>query len=103
MELILPLDLGLTRFSINGKSVPSLETNSFKGIDHYYFRLISPSYIGDRIRLEYRGQDSLSFSVIEVLHGLPDFDNIQPMPSHIIPEKGYESSMTFVKSRFVLQ
>ena len=73
-----------------------------KRIESYRFQIFAPTYGGDRVRVEYQGVDSLSFGLIEVVHGIPDFDNVEPMPPHIIPDTGFESMVTVVKTTQVL-
>jgi hypothetical protein len=87
---------------VNGKKIAKLDTDYIKQIEHYRFRLFAPSYGGDKVKLEYHGIDSLSFSVIEVALGFPDFDKVDPMPTHIIPGTGFESSVTVVKTTTTL-
>lgn len=103
MEIYLPLDKKLKSFAINGQNVPELETSYVKRINHYFFRLISPNYGGDRVMVEYQGHDSIQLNIIEVIHGLPQLESIKPMPKHIIPATGYESLMTVVLNRMTVE
>jgi hypothetical protein len=102
IELIFPWESKLKTIWVNGKKIAKLDTDYIKQIEHYRFRLFAPSYGGDKVKLEYHGIDSLSFSVIEVALGFPDFDKVDPMPTHIIPGTGFESSVTVVKTTTTL-
>jgi hypothetical protein len=95
-EIILPVESGVKSFAINGKRVSNLDNYYSKRFGHHLFRLYSPSYGGDKVTVEYSGHDSLSFRLVEVLHGLPKFDFIKPMPASIIPSTDFESSVTVV-------
>lgn len=101
-ELILPLSSNLLTFSINGKGLTELNVPYIKRIESYRFQIIAPRYGGDRVRVEYEGADSLSFGLIEVILGIPKFEDVEPMPPHIIPDTGFESMVTVVKTTQVL-
>lgn len=103
MEMFLPLDKKVQSFAINDQKVPELETHFIKRINHYYFRLISPNYGGDRVTIEYHGHSPLQLNIVEVIHGLPDIEGVTPMPKHIIPATGYESLMTVVLNTFIVE
>jgi hypothetical protein len=52
--------------------------------------------------VEYQGADYLSFSLIEVILGIPKLEDVEPMPPHIIPDTGFESMVTVIKTNQTL-
>ena len=102
VELILPLSYNLKSFSVNGKGLTELDVPYIKRIESYRFQIIAPRYGGDRVRVEYQGADYLSFSLIEVILGIPKLEDVEPMPPHIIPDTGFESMVTVVKTNQTL-
>jgi len=97
-ELLIPNSYRLKCFAVNGNQAYGLErlANRKEG---YLFRIFNNNVEGVKIILEYEGEQPLSFSVIEKKIGLPNFDNIKPMPVNIIKGVGYESHITLVKSK----
>lgn len=102
IDLFTPNSIQILNFSLDGKPLNMINTSYTERIGHYYFRIFNPNFTGHKLKIEYKGNSPLSFTIVEKKLGLPNFDYIKPIPSYVIPATGFESSVTLVANSFEL-
>lgn len=100
-DILIPARYNLQSFAINNRDV---NFNDYPSVNEqvHWVRLVNPSINPIKFSLEYSLNDSLNVSVVEKMLGLPDFQYIDTMPSHVIPDTDFESFMTLSISKFEL-
>ena len=102
LDIIFPDKIKVRQFMVNGKEFPIADTLNKGNSPNPFFRLVAPSYGGDKIMVGYIGNDSLNLSTIEIALGIPQFEGVKPMPKNIVAGTGFQSYVTKVKTNHTL-
>ena len=102
LQLYISVKAGLRSLAINGHKVKnnSFYTEPFR--DYYMLNYFGWPEEGIEFTLECIASDPIEILVFEKKLGLPSKLEFIPMPASVIPQTGYESYLTILKSKFMI-
>jgi hypothetical protein len=102
IDLVIPIDINVLSFSLDGITMDLSNSEYRNRIEYYHFRIFNPYFSGHIIKVEYEGNSPLPLKILEKKLGLPPFGFIKPMPTNVIENAGFESSITLVANEIEL-